>query len=97
MRLSDILPGGPGKRFHVRDRKRWDKIRKEVICRDMCYDLGIPGLDIPGAVIVHHIIPVDDDMYAEDSPLNSAMKEAFDKWLAPALEQAKNALKNYVQ
>ena len=69
LRLSDILPGGPGKRFHVRDRKRWDKIRKEVVCRDMCYDLGIPGLDIPGAVIVHHIIPVDDEMYAEDSPL----------------------------
>ena len=29
--------------------------------------------------------------------LESRHPEAFDKWLAPALEQAKNALKNYVQ
>lgn len=69
LRLPDILPGGPGKRFHLKDRKRWEAIRKEVICRDMCYDLGIPGFDIPGIIIVHHINPVDDDMYCTDSPL----------------------------
>lgn len=69
LRLPDILPGGPGKRFHLKDRKRWEAVRKEVICRDMCYDLGVPGFYIPGIIIVHHIIPVDDDMYCTDSPL----------------------------
>lgn len=57
------------------------------------------------AAVMHTLDYVDvfkgkfsfSSLYAEDSPLNSAMKEAFDKWLAPALEQAKNALKNYVQ
>ena len=57
------------------------------------------------AAVMHTLDYVDvfkgkfsfSSLYAENSPLNSAMKEAFDKWLAPALEQAKNALKNYVQ
>ena len=57
------------------------------------------------AAVMHTLDYVDvfkgkfsfSSLYAEDSPLNGAMKEAFDKWLAPALEQAKNALKNYVQ
>ena len=69
LRLYTILPGGPGKRFHCKNRKRWDAVRHEIIIRDHLFDLGVPGMEIPGIIIVHHINPVDDDMYASDSPL----------------------------
>lgn len=35
-------------------------------------------------------------MFSEQSPLNSTMKKAFDEWLAPLLEEAKNAVKGYM-
>lgn len=69
LKLSDILPGAPGKRFHVRNRRRWDRIRRDVIARDLGYDLGIPGMVISGRIIVHHMNPVTDDMICEDSQM----------------------------
>ena len=33
-------------------------------------------------------------MYTDKSPLNSAMEKAFYKWIAPALDSAKDAIKN---
>lgn len=33
-------------------------------------------------------------MYTEKSPLNSAMEQAFYEWIAPALDRAKDAIKN---
>ncbi len=69
LKLGDILYGGPGKRFHVRNRKRWESIREEIIGRDLAFDLGIPGMQIDGRVIVHHINPVTDEMLVTDDPL----------------------------
>ena len=69
LKLSDILPGAPGKRFHMRNRKLWDRVREKVIARDLGFDLGIPGKEIVGSIIVHHINPVTDEMYGTNSPM----------------------------
>jgi len=37
----------------------WKNIRNHVIVRDMGCDLGIPGLEIPGKIIVHHMNPIE--------------------------------------
>lgn len=36
----------------------WKRIRKQVIVRDMGYDLGLSGYDIIGKIIVHHMNPI---------------------------------------
>lgn len=36
----------------------WQRIRKQVILRDMGYDLGLHGYDIIGKIIVHHMNPI---------------------------------------
>ena len=41
--------------YHSRE---WKQIRSWVITRDSGCDLGIPGREIPGHVIVHHINPI---------------------------------------
>ena len=69
LKLSDILPGAPGKRFHMRNRKLWDRVREKVIARDLGFDLGVPGKEIVGSIIVHHINPVTDEMYGTNSPM----------------------------
>lgn len=69
LKLSDILPGAPGKRFHMRNRKLWDRVREKVIARDLGFDLGVPGKEIVGSIIVHHINPVTDEMYGMNSPM----------------------------
>lgn len=44
--------------------KRWKLIRQAVIARDLGYDLAIPGREIFGKVIVHHMNPlVPKDLY----------------------------------
>ena len=63
LKLSDILPGAPGKRFHMRNRKLWDRVREKVIARDLGFDLGVPGKEIVGSIIVHHINPVTDEFF----------------------------------
>ena len=36
----------------------WKRIRKQVIVRDMGYNLGLSGYDIIGKIIVHHMNPI---------------------------------------
>lgn len=48
--------------------KEWRDIRNEVIVRDSGCDLGIPGREINGAILIHHINPMsaDDIVHGED-------------------------------
>lgn len=39
----------------------WKQIRRDVIIRDNCCDLGIPGLDISWRPLVHHMNPITID------------------------------------
>ena len=39
----------------------WEKIRREVILRDNGCDLGIPGFEVQGKVLVHHMNPISID------------------------------------
>lgn len=44
--------------------RRWKNVRQVVIGRDLGYDLGIPGRDIYGRVLVHHMNPlIPKDLY----------------------------------
>lgn len=38
--------------------EEWKRLRREVIIRDEGCDLGIPGMEISGRLIVHHLNPV---------------------------------------
>jgi 5-methylcytosine-specific restriction endonuclease McrA len=40
--------------------KTWKTVRKEVIDRDLGFDLGIFGVYIEGAILVHHINPINE-------------------------------------
>lgn len=48
--------------------KSWLQVRKEIIFRDLTFDLGVPGIDITDKVLVHHINPVTDDDIFNDNP-----------------------------
>lgn len=48
--------------------KAWLQVRKEIIFRDLTFDLGIPGIDIIDKVLVHHINPITDDDIFNDNP-----------------------------
>jgi hypothetical protein len=39
----------------------WEKARQEVIVRDNGCDLGISGYEIHGALLIHHINPMNPD------------------------------------
>jgi hypothetical protein len=41
--------------------KEWKDIRHYVIVRDEGCDLGIPGYEINGSVVIHHINPMASD------------------------------------
>lgn len=69
LRLDETLAGGPGKRFHVQNRRRWERVREDIIARDLGFDCGVPGNEISGRIIVHHMNPVDDDMYCTDDQM----------------------------
>lgn len=38
--------------------RQWRDVRHEVIARDMGRDLGIPGREIHGKIIIHHMNPM---------------------------------------
>jgi hypothetical protein len=40
--------------------KSWKIIRKQIIDRDLGFDLGIFGVYIDGVVLVHHINPINE-------------------------------------
>lgn len=45
----------------------WDNIKRKVILRDNGLDLGIPGREIHGRVVIHHMNPIS----AEDILIGS--------------------------
>lgn len=47
---------------------QWKMARREVIMRDNGCDLGVPGYEIHGALLIHHINPmvVDDILHGEE-------------------------------
>ena len=50
--------------------RRWKKVRAEVIARDLGFDLGVPGRDISGKVIVHHMNPlIPKDLYLDKTEM----------------------------
>lgn len=46
----------------------WKEAKREVIIRDNGCDLGIPGFEINGALLIHHMNPmsVDDIVHREE-------------------------------
>lgn len=40
---------------------KWKRIRRDIIIRDNCCDLGIEGLDISNRPIIHHMNPITID------------------------------------
>ncbi len=38
----------------------WRNLRKEIIRRDMGFDLGVFGVYVDSGIIVHHINPIDE-------------------------------------
>jgi len=49
--------------------KEWKISRTRVIVRDNGCDLGVPGLEIVGMVIVHHINPITIDDVKNRNPI----------------------------
>lgn len=47
---------------------QWKRVRQQVILRDNGCDLGIPGYEIHGNLLVHHLNPMDsnDILHAEE-------------------------------
>ena len=41
--------------------REWRRLRHQAISRDEACDLGVEGYEIYGAVIVHHINPIDEE------------------------------------
>ena len=49
--------------------KAWLKIRDVVIIRDEGCDLGVPGYEIAGKIMIHHIVPITLDDIINMSPM----------------------------
>ena len=47
--------------------KTWKQVRKEIIFRDLTFDLGVEGVDILDKVLVHHINPITDEDLLNES------------------------------
>lgn len=50
----------------------WKNVRQQVIIRDEGCDLGVSGYEINGALLIHHINPMDSDdiIHGEEWILN---------------------------
>lgn len=50
----------------------WKRLRNEIIIRDNGCDLGMPGFDIYGKIIIHHMNPIrkNDILNATDYLMN---------------------------
>lgn len=60
--VGDITFGGRrliNQEFYRHD-DEWKRVRRSVIIRDKACDLGMPGYEIVGRVIVHHMNPIDE-------------------------------------
>lgn len=49
--------------------KEWKNARRDAIVRDCGCDLAIPGLELYGYILVHHIVPITEDDILEGSDL----------------------------
>lgn len=38
--------------------KEWEKLRDDIITRDLGCDLGIPEMEINGLILIHHMNPI---------------------------------------
>lgn len=52
--------------------RSWKKVREYIIARDLGFDLGIPGREIVGRVLVHHMNPLTpkDLLYHSEDALD---------------------------
>lgn len=50
--------------YHSRE---WRSVRNQVIVRDRGCDLGVPGHEIVGEIFVHHMNPINVEMFGADS------------------------------
>lgn len=64
------LYGEFGRKFNMKNRKKWEEVRNEVIIRDRGCDLGVRGVELgeDDIIIVHHMNPVTEDDYYRDDP-----------------------------
>lgn len=46
----------------------WQRVRRLVIIRDGGNDLGVEGYSIEGAILVHHINPITEEMILNADP-----------------------------
>lgn len=46
----------------------WQRVRRLVIIRDGGNDLGVEGYSIEGAILIHHINPVTEEMILNADP-----------------------------
>lgn len=49
--------------------REWKRVRDQVIIRDQGCDLGIPGYDITGHVVIHHMNPILPDDIVESTEI----------------------------
>ena len=42
---------------------QWLQFRDEIIIRDEGCDLGMPGYEIFGSVLIHHLNPISENLY----------------------------------
>ncbi len=47
---------------------KWKRVRRDVIIRDNGCDLGVPGMEIVGRIVVHHINPITPEDILNDDP-----------------------------
>ena len=46
----------------------WQRVRRLVIIRDEGNDLGVEGYSIEGAILIHHINPITEEMILNADP-----------------------------
>lgn len=49
--------------------RQWKDMRQYVILRDNGCDMGVPGYEIHDKIIIHHIVPMTPEDFAEGNPL----------------------------
>lgn len=48
--------------------QEWRHIRKVVVARDLGFDLGVDGYNIPDKMIIHHMNPITPEEILDGSP-----------------------------
>lgn len=60
----------------------WKEIRRDVISRDMGFDLAVPGREIYGKILVHHINPLKpkDILQLSERAINPEFLITVSEW-----------------